>query len=480
MKVLFAASEGVPFVKTGGLADVIGSLPRHLKSQGFDVRVILPKYSDIPICFREQMLKLTDFMVPLGWRNLYCGIEKLKYDGIIFYFIDNEFYFKRQGLYGFEDDAERFAFFDRAILEVLPRIDFQPNIIHCHDWHTGMISTFLKSHYRNNPFYQDIRTVFTIHNLQYQGVFPRTILQNVLGLGNEYFGLDGLEFYGQVSFMKGGVNYSDILTTVSETYAEEIQLPQYGEQLDGLLRHQKRKLHGILNGIDIDIYNPDTDPHICVNFSRETVDKKHINKESLQKILCLPMRPDVPVFGMVSRLVSQKGLELIGSVLDDILALDVQLVVLGSGEKHYEDMFRSASRRYPDKVSVNIMFGNTLAHRIYAGSDIYLMPSAFEPCGLSQMIALRYGSIPIVRETGGLRDTIQPYNEYTGEGNGFSFTHFNAQDFLYTLKRTISFYRQRNIWSIIVSNAMQCDFSWYKSAQKYQDLYKKLLFNGDR
>ncbi|SHE29980.1 glycogen synthase GlgA [Desulforamulus putei] len=479
MKVLFVASEGVPFAKTGGLADVIGSLPRALINQGLDVRVVLPKYGVIPLHYRNSMVCKKTFTVPLGWRNVYCGLEQLEHEGITYYFIDNEYYFKRQGLYGFRDDAERYAFFCRAVLESLPHLGFVPRILHCHDWHTGMISVFLQAHYGNHPFYKDIRTVFTVHNLQYQGVFPKDILGDILDLGEEYFTLDGVEFYGQVSFIKGGLNYSHILTTVSETYAREIQTPYYGEQLDGLLRHRRDRLHGIVNGIDTDYYNPATDPHIFVHYSWETPEKKQDNKKYLQEILCLPTRHDIPLLGLVSRLVSQKGLDLIACVLEEILSMDVQLVVLGTGEKRYEELFQHAAGRYPEKVSANIMFGNTLAHRIYAGSDLFLMPSLFEPCGIGQLIALRYGSIPVVRETGGLKDTVQPYNEYTGEGNGFSFTNYNAHDFLYTLKRAVHFYHQGPVWSKILVNAMKSDYSWYKSAQKYQDLYKKLVMDAE-
>ncbi len=475
MKVLFVASEGVPFVKTGGLADVIGSLPRALINQGLDVRVVLPKHGEIPVHYQERMVCKKTFTVPLGWRNVYCGLEQLEHEGITYYFIDNEYYFKRQGLYGYGDDAERYAFFCRAVLESLPHLNFTPRILHCHDWHTGMVSVFLKAHYGNNSFYKDLRTVFTIHNLKYQGVFPKTILGDILDLGEEYFTLDGVEFYGQVSFMKGGLNFSHLLTTVSETYAREIQTPYYGEQLDGLLRHRRDRLHGIVNGIDTDFYNPATDPRICARYSWESPDKKQVNKEKLQEILCLPKRPDVPLLGLVSRLVSQKGLDLIACVLEEILSMDVLLVVLGTGEKRYEELFRHAARRYPEKVSANIMFGCTLAHRIYAGSDIFLMPSLFEPCGIGQLVALRYGSIPVVRETGGLKDTVQPYNEYTEEGNGFSFTNYNAHDFLYTLKRAVHFFYQRPVWSKIVENAMKSEYSWYKPAQKYQDLYMKLV-----
>lgn len=476
MKVLFVASEGVPFVKTGGLADVIGSLPIELKNQGLDVRVVLPKYGDIPIHYQDKMECMKKITVPLGYRRQYCGIEKLEHDGITYYFIDNEYYFNRhQGLYGFWDEAERFAFFCRAVLESLPYLDFKPQVIHCHDWHTGMVSVLLKAHYANQPYYRGIRTIFTIHNLKYQGVFPREILGDLLELDESYFNIDGVEFYGQVSFMKGGINFSDLITTVSETYAHEIQFPFYGEQLDGLLRHKKAFLHGILNGIDYNFYNPASDPRICKQYSWRTFRKKQENKEKLQKILCLPVRSDIPLIGMVSRLVSQKGMDLIAYVLDEILALDIQLVVLGTGDQRYEEMFKTAAIRHPDKLSANIMFGTTLAHRIYAGSDIFLMPSLFEPCGLSQLIALRYGSLPLVRETGGLRDTVQSFNEHTGEGNGFSFTNINAHDFLHTLQRAVGYFYQPEVWSKLVLNAMKNDFSWYKSAQKYQDLYKKVV-----
>ncbi|CCO07327.1 glycogen synthase GlgA [Desulforamulus hydrothermalis] len=475
MQVLFVASEGVPFVKTGGLADVVGSLPRALIKQGIDVRLILPKYSEIPATFRDCMVRQKNFNVPLGWRNNYCGLEQLQHEGVNCYFIDNEYYFNRPGLYGFSDDAERYAFFCRAVLEALPHLDFVPRILHCHDWHTGMVSVFWHAFYSNRPLYKDLGLVFTVHNLHYQGVFPGTILDDLLGLGREYFTLDGVEFYGGVSFIKGGLNYSHLLTTVSETYAREIRTPYFGERLDGLLRQRQNRLHGIINGIDTDYYNPATDPYIFEHYSWQKPRPKRNNKEQLQELLGLPVQPNVPLLAIVSRLVNQKGLDLIAGVLEEILAMDVQLVVLGTGEKKYETMFEQAAVKYPHKVSANIMFGHALAHRIYAGADILLMPSLFEPCGIGQLIALRYGCIPVVRETGGLKDTVQPYNEFTGEGNGFSFTPYNAHDFLYTLQRAISFYNRPQLWTKIITNAMQADFSWHKSAQKYHDLYQALL-----
>ena len=474
MTILFVAAEGFPFVKTGGLGDVVGSLPRELKKLGLDVRVILPKYGDIPEHFKASMVHCCNVTVPLGWRQLYGGVQRLDYQGVPFYFIDNEYYFKRSGIYCFADEAERFAYFCRAVLEALPHLDFPPPIIHCHDWHTGMISVFLQAFYKDHPFYKDIRTVFTIHNLEYQGLFPHDILGDVLGLADHYFTLEGIEFYGQVSFIKGGLNFSDLLTTVSESYAQEIQSPYFGARLDGLLRHRNNVLSGILNGIDTEIYNPAGDPLISAPYSWQSLELKQHNKKQLQSSLSLPIREDVPLIGLVSRLVSQKGLDLIDHIWQEILQLDVQMVVLGTGEPRYEELFRYAAQRYPDKMSANIFFGNQLAHNIYAGSDLFLMPSLYEPCGLGQLIALRYGSLPLVRETGGLKDTVLPYNQYTGEGNGFSFTNYNAQDLLHTLKMAVSLYQRREIWSKLVTNAMQSDFSWYKSAQKYQNLYKRL------
>lgn len=474
MKVLFAASECVPFVKTGGLADVIGSLPKELIKHGLEVRVILPKYGLIPEEYKEKMFNIVDISVPLGIKEEYCGIEKLEYQGVTYYFLDNEYYFNRPCLYGFWDEAERYAFFCRAVLEAIPYLDFTPNIIHCHDWHTGMLSVLLKAHYADNPVYSDIRTVFTIHNLLYQGTFPKEILGTILGLDDSYYSTDSLEFYGQVSFLKGGLVYSDILTTVSETYAEEIQTPFYGEKLDGLLRHQRERLTGILNGIDYEVYNPKTDPLICTQYTWRSWQRKGDNKEKLQRHLCLPVNREIPMIALVSRLINQKGLDLVAHVLEEILAMDIQMVVLGTGEKRYEDLFKDAERRHLNKMSANIMFGDILAHRIYAAADIFLMPSLFEPCGLGQLIALRYGSLPVVRETGGLKDTVEPYNEFYGTGNGFSFNNYNAHDMLATIKLAVDCYQQRDVWSRLVVNAMKSDYSWYKSAQKYKELYNTL------
>jgi starch synthase len=474
MKVLFVASEGVPFVKTGGLGDVIGSLPKELQKQDVDVRLVLPKYGEISQEFRKKMTVKASFTVPLGWRNQYCGIEELLYNGLHCYFIDNEYYFKRQGVYGYGDDAERYAFFCRAVLEALPHLDFAPQILHCHDWQTGMIGAFLKAHYQRNPYYTRINTIFTIHNLQYQGIFSKAILGDVLGLSEEYFTIDGIEYYGQINAMKAGLVFSDLITTVSNTYVEEIQTPYFGEGLDGLLRARNRDLYGVVNGIDYEVYNPETDPHISVTYDEKNVQKQE-NKMKLQERLGLPVRPEVPLLAIVSRLVQAKGFDLLACFLEEILAMDVQLVVLGTGEEQYQALFRHAAWRHPDKVSANIQFDERLAQQIYAASDLFLMPSRFEPCGIGQLIALRYGSLPVVRETGGLKDTVQSYNEHTGAGNGFSFTNYNAHDMLHTIKRAIGFFYDKPVWLNIVQNAMRTDYSWHESARRYQALYRKLL-----
>ncbi len=475
IKVLFVASEAAPFIKTGGLADVIGSLPKELKKQGIDVRVVLPKYADIPSSFKDRMTLLATLTVPLAWRRQYCGVEMLEHDGVPFYFLDNEYYFKRQGLYGHYDDAERFAYFCKAVLEMLPAVDFQPDIIHCHDWHTGMVSIFLQDHYSHLPFYQRLRTLFTIHNLRYQGVFSKEIVSDILGLDWKYFTADGFEFYDQVNFMKAGLAFSNLISTVSHTYAEEIQYPFFGEQLDGLLRKRRDDLTGIINGIDYEAYNPATDPHIFVNYTDRHMHLKQENKAMLQEKLGLPVRRNTPVIAIVSRLVDSKGLDLVAHVLDELIAHeDVQFVVLGTGEERYHHLFRHAAWQYPGKVSANIGFDEALARQIYAGADIFLMPSLFEPCGIGQLISLRYGALPIVRETGGLKDTIISYNKYTGSGNGFTFANYNAHDMLYTIKRALGLFCHKPVWAGIVQNAMQSDYSWKNSAEQYIALYERL------
>ncbi|WP_435925532.1 glycogen synthase GlgA [Paenibacillus sp. DYY-L-2] len=474
MKILFAAAEAAPFIKTGGLADVIGALPKALKNEGHDVRIVLPKYKDIPNAYMDQVQHLGEVSVPVGWRKQYCGIEYLVWDGIPVYFLDNEYHFGRDGVYGYWDDGERFAFLDRAVLEILPAIDFIPDVLHCHDWHTAMIPLLLKEHFGWNRDYAGIRTVFTIHNLLYQGIFPYEVLGDLLGLPDSYFTPDGVEYNGNVSFMKAGLVFADHVTTVSPTYASEIRTEHYGYGLDGLLRSLGDRLSGIVNGIDVKLYNPSTDPEIPVRY-RTSLSKKRENKIELQKELGLPQAPDVPLVAMITRLVEPKGLDLVTRIMDEWLHFDdVQFVVLGTGDRAYEDWFKEAAYRHPEKLSVQIRFSDALSRRIYAGSDIFLMPSRFEPCGISQLLALRYGSIPVVRETGGLNDTVHAYNEYTGEGNGFSFTNFNAHDLLFTLRRAISFYQRPEEWKKIVANAFAGDYSWNGSARQYIDIYERL------
>lgn len=475
MKVLFVVSECVPFAKSGGLADVAGALPKQLRKLGTDVGVIMPKYETIPTEFKKAMKKIAEMVVRVGWRRQYCGIEMLEHEGIVYYFIDNEYYFKRHQLYGHYDDGERFSYFCRAVLDALPIIPFRPDIIHCHDWHTGMIPFLLREEYRQDPFYALIRTVFTIHNLQFQGIFPREILGDLLNLSDRYFTIEHLEFYGNVSFMKGALVSADVITTVSPTYREEIQTEYYGERLDGLLRARQRDFIGILNGIDEEIYNPQTDPFIARKYDIQTISKKRFNKRALQQYFGLPMQEDIPIIAMVTRLTAQKGLDLVKCVFHEIMAEDVQFILLGTGDWHFEQFFSQMAAVYPDKVKAYIGFNEPLAHQIYAGADLFLMPSLFEPCGLSQLIALRYGTIPIVRETGGLNDTVQSYNEVTGEGNGFSFTNFNAHDMLYTIRRALSFYNDKPIWEKLMKEAMSRDYSWAQSAAKYNEVYADLV-----
>lgn len=472
MKILFTASEAYPFIKTGGLGDVAYALPKALTDAGTDIRVILPKYISIPDSYKNKMITIATFNVQVGWRNQYCGLQYLEYNGVKFYFIDNEYYFRRDGCYGYYDDGERFCFFSKAVLEAINHMgDFMPDIIHCNDWHTAIIPVLLRAQHEN---LSHIKTIFTIHNLRYQGVFSKNVLSELLNLDDYYYDEERLKYYDAVSFMKGAINYADLITTVSRTYAEEIRHPFYGEGLHGLLA-SKNNMIGIVNGIDYDLFNPETDKNIYRNYSVKNIEDKAFNKLSLQKDLGLPEDKNIPMIGIVSRLVQQKGLDLIACVLNDILQLNVQLVVLGTGDPEYENLIKHAAWSNPEKVSANIFFDNSLAQKIYAASDIFLMPSLFEPCGIGQLIAQRYGSLPVVRETGGLKDTVLPFNEYSGTGNGFSFTNYNAHDMLYTIKRAVYFYESKNLWKHIVENAMALDNSWKASADKYMEAYKKLM-----
>ncbi|BBH19582.1 glycogen synthase [Paenibacillus baekrokdamisoli] len=476
MKLLFAASEAVPLVKTGGLADVVGSLPKALQARGAEVCVILPKYGVIPETWISRFETVATFMLRVGWRDQYCGLLKADIDGVVYYLIDNEYYFKRGGLYGYGDDAERFVFFSIAVAEALYHMDFRPDIIHCHDWQTGLIPFLLKTRYVHDPAARDIATVYTIHNLRYQGVFGKELMKDLLNAGDELFGMEGIEFYGAGSCMKGGLQYADKLTTVSPTYAEEIQTETYGEKLEGLLRSRSSDLVGIVNGIDIDSFDPMNDPALEIPY-RGSLSRKRKNKLALQQELGLEQSEQIPLMGIVSRLVDQKGFDLVEAVLEQILQEGVQLVVLGSGDWHFEQLFRRVAEKRPNQVVAWFGFNDALARRIYAGSDMYLMPSQFEPCGLSQLIALRYRSVPIVRETGGLKDTVMAYNESTGEGNGFSFTNYNAHDLLFTVQRAVSFYRDEPTWQKIIANGAKDDCSWNKSAKSYMGLYSEILSN---
>ena len=472
IKVLFAVSESAPFLKSGGLGEVIYSLSREMKKLGMDARVILPKYSDISFDYQRKMEKLTAFTVNVGWRKQYCGIEYLEIEDVPFYFVDNEYYFKRTGMYGYYDEAERFAFFTRAVIESMENIDFIPDVIHCHDWHTGMIAPTLKIDY---PQYDKIKTIFTIHNLYYQGVFPYEILGDLLGFKADQINIAGLEFYGGISFMKGGLNFSDIITTVSHNYAEEIKTPLYGERLDDILRSKSRILYGIENGIDYNTYNPATDSFISQKYDEETLDLKVQNKIRLQQELGLTKGEEIPMIGMVTRLVKQKGLDLVLSKIEDIKNKGVQVVILGTGDKHYEEMLYELSSKYPKDISVKILFNDRVAHKIYAASDIFLMPSLFEPCGLGQMIASKYGAIPLVRETGGLKDTVIPYNEYTGDGTGFSFQNYCSDELITTIEYALGFYSDKDKWKRIMYSAMKLDNSWQKSSNEYKKLYEKIM-----
>jgi starch synthase len=474
MRVLFAASEAMPLVKTGGLADVVGALPKALTKLGAEVTVVLPKYGEIPKQITDNAVEIAVMEVQLGWRRQYCGVQEVVVDGVRFLLIDNEFYFKRGYLYGYGDEAERFAFFSFAVLEVLDKLERMPDVIHCHDWQTGLVPFLLRTRYANRPGYRDIRTIFTIHNLQYQGVYSRELLQDLLATGDDSFTKDSLEFFGAGSCMKAGLRFADKLSTVSLTYAYEIQTDTYGEKLDGVIRQRANDLWGILNGIDTEVYDPMTDPHLAVPF-RNSLSKKRQNKTALQQEVGLPVDENVPLIGIVSRLTGQKGFDLIGEALPTLLKENVQFVILGSGDPGIEAMLRDSYMRNRTKMAIWFGFNEGLARRIYAASDMYLMPSRFEPCGLSQLIALRYRSVPIVRETGGLRDTVQAYNEYDGTGNGFSFGPATVHDLLFTVKRALSFYGKEADWSRIVANGAKKDYGWESSARLYYKLYREVV-----
>ena len=472
MKVLYAASEALPFIASGGLGDVAGSLPQALRKRLIGCRVVMPLYDNIKQELKDTMKFITNISVPVAWRRQYCGIFEARAGGVIYYLLDNQYYFKRDSLYGFYDDAERFAFFSRAILEIIPYIDFKPDIIHCNDWQTALTPVYYSTMYANQPGYENIKTVFTIHNIQYQGVYGEELLDNVVGINHAHKNL--LEYDGTVNLMKGAIETANAVTTVSPSYAKEILDPWYSHGLDTILKERSFKLRGILNGIDVINYDPETDKDIFKNYSADNVRGKYVNKRELQKLLGLPEKSNTPVMGMVTRLVSHKGLDLCKAVLDELLATtDIQLVVLGSGDYQYEEFFRGLAARYPEQVGLCLGFVPDLARKIYAGSDLFLMPSKSEPCGLSQMVALRYGTIPIVRETGGLRDSVTDSGD--GEGNGFVFSSYNAHDMLHAIRRACEGYEDKDGWQILVKRAMDSDNSWGKSANEYIRMYKEVL-----
>jgi starch synthase len=473
-KVLFVASEAAPYIRSGGLGDVAGALPKSLQKSGIEVRVVIPLYADISSRLKDTMRFVGYTYVPLAWRNQYCGVFEQSFDGVKYYFIDNEYYFKRSGLYGHFDDAERYAFFSKAVLELLMLVDFDPDIIHCNDWHTALVPVFLDLFYRQNKLFSGIKTVFTIHNIEFQGKYDSSIAADILGIPVSK--LSVVEYAGCTNYMKGGIECASSVTTVSPTYAEELTDPYFAYGLESLISARQFKLKGIINGIDIEEYNPMTDAALFKPFGADNLDAKLENKISLCKLVDLSTDPAKPLISMVTRLTSQKGVDLLTAIAEELLAADVQLVVLGTGDWKYETMLKDLEHRYKAKFSVIINFSRDIASKIYGGSDIFLMPSKFEPCGLSQMIAMRYGTVPVVRETGGLKDTVIPFNHDTKEGTGFSFYSYNAHDMLDAIWRAVdTFYNNKEDWKKIVKNAMSKDFSWDKSAEQYIVLYNSLL-----
>lgn len=475
MKILFSATEAYPFIRTGGLGDVIGALSKELSKLGEDVRVIIPKYKGIKEDLKNKINYIKHIFVDVGWRHQYCGIEELKVNNVQFYFIDNEYYFNRDNLYGYYDDAERFAFYDRAVLEILKAINWYPDIIHCNDWQCGMIPVLYKLEYRNKDEYPDIKFIYSIHNLLFQGNFGKEVLGELFGYDLQQFNNGGLSFNDGISYMKGGINYSEKVLTVSYTYAEEIKTPEYGECMDELLRNKGGDLKGILNGIDYEEYNPLTDELIEKRYDINSIESKMENKLALQRELGLEENKNIPIISIISRLTSQKGIDLIKEIIDCVLTKEVQFVVLGTGEWDYEEFFKGLEKRYPNKVATRIIFDNKLSHKIYAGSDMFLMPSKFEPCGLGQLIALRYGNVPIVRETGGLKDTIEAYNKFEFTGNGFSFYNYSSIELKNCIFEALEIYKRKDEWNNLVKTAMSCNNSWEKSALEYKRIYESFF-----
>lgn len=477
-KILFVASEAVPFIKTGGLADVVGALPKCFDKKEYDVRVIIPKYLCMKEEYKNQLQYVTHFYMDIGYRREYVGIMQMEYEGIQFYFIDNEYYFSGYQPYGeIRFDIEKFAFFSKAALSVLPVIGFRPDLIHCHDWQTGLVPVYLNDSFQQGEFYRGIKTVMTIHNLKFQGTWDIKTVRQITGLPEHFFTPDKMEAFKDANLLKGGLVYADAITTVSNTYAEEIKTEFYGEHLEGLMQARSNDLRGIVNGIDYDEYNPQTDKFIVKNYNAKNFRKEKVkNKLALQRELGLEENPKAMMIGVVSRLTDQKGFDLVNYVMDELCQDSIQLVVLGTGEERYENMFRHFAWKYQGKVSDNIFYDNGLSHRIYAASDAFLMPSLFEPCGLSQLMSLRYGTLPIVRETGGLKDTVEPYNEFENTGTGFSFTNYNAHEMLGIIRYAEHiYYDKKREWNKLVGRAMARDFSWANSAKQYEEMYDWLI-----
>ena len=476
--ILFASSEAVPYMKTGGLADVVGSLPRYFNKEEYDVRVILPKYACMDKKFLPELTFVCHFYVNLNWRRQYVGIFKSGFKGVTYYFVDNEFYFAGNNPYNnIYEDVEKFAYFSKAVLESLPYLEFTPDIIHCNDWQTGLLPVFLHTSYGSDRFYENIKTVYSIHNMKFQGRWKIQEVMDITGLPKQIFNANELESYGDANYLKGGIVYADAVSTVSPSYANDITTPEGGEGLDGLMQARRNVLYGILNGLDYEEYNPLKDPYIEYHFSKDDMANKRMNKIQLQKTLGLPISDDTFMIGIVSRMTDQKGFDLIAYVMEEMLnSMDVQFAVLGTGEARYEDMFRYFQDKYPDKVHAYIGYSEERANQIYAACDAFLMPSLFEPCGLSQLMSMRYGTLPIVRETGGLKDTVEPYNEFENTGTGFSFTEYNAHDMLHVIRYAYEIYNERpEQWKAMMKRAMEQNFSWDASAREYEKMYEEIL-----
>lgn len=470
MKILFVTGEAAPFLRTGGLGDVAGALPQAVKALGHDIRIVMPLYQGISEENRKKMRYLGNTFVDVGWRRQYMGVFEAEASGVTYYFIDNEYYFNRSGLYGHFDDGERFAYFSKAALEMTKITGFEPDVIHCNDWQTALVPVFLDCFYRGVDSYKNTKTMLTIHNIEFQGQFDRFIIGDILGVPSDWESV--LEWRGACNYLKAGIERANLVTTVSETYADELQHSFYAFGLESILSDRRYKLRGVINGIDTKLYDPDSDKNLYVNYNAETVKKRLQNKKRLCKELGLEYAENRPVLAIVSRLTEQKGLDLISPVLDELLKADLQLVVLGTGDWRYEQMFKNAAERYPDKVRAIISFSGALAQKIYGSADIFLMPSKQEPCGLGQMIAMRYGAVPVVRETGGLKDSVRPFDG--SEGTGFTFKSYNPYDMLDAIWRAVGVYFDKKQWSKVQLGAMKCDFGWETSANKYCEFYRSL------